>query len=405
MAEIPKPKGSIGPPATGRDSMMAPRGTIPPRGSVPPRASLPPHGSVPPRGSLPPAIPYTTRAPPRMRTPKRGRAAGKFTQFRRLDRLREALEGHPSGLSLENLATMLHVTTRSVRRYLKELEREKQIESVATAPGGAHLWRIKPSERGRALLLRRTQAYGLLATRKIFEVIRGSALFDEVDLVHRQLLLLAHRPTRAGVRGEIPSDQRLEERVVYVPHPPRNYAAKAEELDALFDAVANLRVVRFRYDDAPWVTLHPYALFLHKGAVFCAGHEVEAKTTRVLSFDRMRGTSIVEGSGFALPEGLDLNDFIQGELGIGWAPKRIKVLIEFEARAAEELRARKVHPTQRLATASDGRMRLSMSVTDLAEVQAWVLAFGGAARVVEPRELVESVSSALRAALDKYEVG
>ncbi|MEO6418744.1 MAG: WYL domain-containing protein, partial [Polyangiaceae bacterium] len=284
MAEIPKAKGSLPPAARG--SIMAPRGSIPPA-----RVSIPPvRGSGPP-----PAIKYTSRLPLRSRTPKLGRTAGQFTQFRRLDRLRETLESHPGGLSLEDLATMLHVTTRSVRRYLKELEHERQIESVPTAPGGAHLWRIKPSERGRALLLRRTQAYGLLATRRVFEMIRGSALFDEVDLVHRQLVLLAQRPAaRAGVRGEIPSDQRLEERVVYVPSPPRNYTAKAEELDALFDAVANLRVVSVRYDGgAQPVTLHPYALFLHKGAIFCAGHEVEAKSTRVLSFDRMRGTSIV----------------------------------------------------------------------------------------------------------------
>lgn len=402
MAEIPKPKGSVRPPEA-RGSIMAPRSSIPPA-----RVSIPPvRGSIPPvRGSIPPpAIKYTSRLPLRGRTPKLGRTAGKFTQFRRLDRLRETLESHPGGLSLEDLATMLRVTTRSVRRYLKELEHERQIESVPTAPGGAHLWRIKPSERGRALLLRRTQAYGLLATRRVFEMIRGSALFDEVDLVHRQLVLLAQRPAaRAGVRGEIPSDQRLEERVVYVPHPPRNYAAKAEELDALFDAVANLRVIRVRYDGGTQpLTLHPYALFLHKGAIFCAGHEVDTKTTCVLSFDRMRGTSIVDGKGFTLPDGLDLNEFIQGEFGIGWAAKRIKVLIEFEARAAEEVRARKVHPTQRLATASDGRMRLSMSVTDLAEVQGWVLAFGDAARVIEPRELVESVSAALRAALAKYD--
>src|SRR5882762_5238723 len=152
---------------------------------------------------------------PKPKLPRRGRPTGRFTQFRRLDRLREVLESHPSGLALDQIAGMLHVTTRSVRRYLAELDRVTQLESVPTSPGGAHLWRIKPSERGRALVLRRTQAYGLLATRRIFEMMRGSAFFDELQLATRQLTLLAQRPlARAAVRGEIPSDQRLEDRMV-----------------------------------------------------------------------------------------------------------------------------------------------------------------------------------------------
>src|SRR5579883_1473032 len=113
------------------------------------------------------------RPPPRAKTPRVGRPVGRFTTHRRLDKLRDVLQANPSGLLLEELATLLHVTTRSVRRYLGELERVTEIETVATIPGGAHLWRIKPSERGRTVALRRTQAYGMLAARRVFEVLRG----------------------------------------------------------------------------------------------------------------------------------------------------------------------------------------------------------------------------------------
>src|SRR5262249_32981923 len=109
----------------------------------------------------------------RSKTSRRGRPVGHFTQYRRLDPLRTAIETPPGGLSLDALAGSLHVTTRSVRRYLEELARITPLESVPTSPGGPHLWRIKPTERGRALFLRRTQAYGLLATRAVFEPLRG----------------------------------------------------------------------------------------------------------------------------------------------------------------------------------------------------------------------------------------
>jgi len=62
----------------------------------------------------------------------RGRPKGKFTQHRRLDKLLELLERHPRGLSLYDLAGALSVTVRSMRRYLKEVEREYELESVPT---------------------------------------------------------------------------------------------------------------------------------------------------------------------------------------------------------------------------------------------------------------------------------
>src|SRR5260370_19884139 len=130
---------------------------------------------------------------PRPKVPRVGRPTGKFTQHRRLDLLREKLETHTAGLTLQELALMLRITTRSVRRYLRELALVTELESIEVRPGGAHLWRVKPSERGRTVALRRTQAYALLATRRVFEMLKGSALFDEIDLAFRQVEQWAHR--------------------------------------------------------------------------------------------------------------------------------------------------------------------------------------------------------------------
>src|SRR5580658_2031253 len=153
----------------------------------------------------------------RPKAPRLGRPTGRFTQHRRIDLLRLKLEAHTAGLTLEDLATMLRITTRSVRRYLRELAREIELESIAVRPGAPHVWRIKPSERGRAVLLRRTQAYALLAARRVFDVLKGSALYDEIDVTLRQIEQVARRPTaRTPVRGE-GSDAHLEDRFAYVP--------------------------------------------------------------------------------------------------------------------------------------------------------------------------------------------
>lgn len=341
----------------------------------------------------------------RPKQPRVGRPPGKFTSARRLDRLREVLTANPAGLSLENLATLLHVTTRSVRRYLAELDRALEIESVETTPGGAHIWRIKPSERGRSIALRRAQAYGLLATRRVFDTFKGSALYDELDLALRQLLQLAQRPTRTP--GEVPGGLRLEDRFLYLPQSSASHAARAEEVDDLFQAVAECRVLRFRYRDAARserVTTHPYALLVHHGRLVCVGRDLDADAVRVFAFERMADLRSSDADRFTLPAEFDLAPWLHGDFGV--APpheKPVRVLIEFDARVADEVRARRVHPTQKLATAPDGRVRVSMALPIVDGVKRWILGFGAAARVIEPPELAMAIADELRRGATRYD--
>lgn len=369
-------------------SVMPPAPTMPPTGSI--RA---PAGSVPPKATRPPV----------RRGPQRGRPTGKFTQHRRLDRLRTLLEGHPRGLSLDELAAMLHVTTRSVRRYLKELGRVTELESVPTLPGAAHEWRIKPSERGRAVALRRTQAYGLLAPRAVFDVLKGSALYDELDIGVDMLVNLAQRPTRARSGGEIPTDQRLEERFRYVPFPPRGYAGRGELLDELFRAVAETRETdtRLAGESATFV-FHPYALVIWRGELFAVGWSARVSRVDVVPVERIAEAVPSEKRRFAVPEDFDLGAYLHGAFGVHSPAEPQRVTVEFDVATAPEIRARRWHPSQRLATAPDGRVRLSFVVGDLNAVRAWVLGFGQHARVIEPAALVAEVRAELEAALGRY---
>ncbi len=348
---------------------------------------------------------------PRPKAPRVGRPTGKFTQHRRLDLLREKLEAHAAGLTLEEIAGMLRVTTRSARRYLRELALVTELESIAVRPGAAHLWRIKPSERGRSVALRRTQAYALLATRGVFDVLKGSALFDEIDVAMRQVEQVARRPlVRAAVRGDIASHARLEDRFAYVPPVARGYANRSEDVDAAFQAMAELSVLTFRYRDSAGkearVTAHPYALVIHGGAITCVARDLERGVTQAFGFDRMSEIATDAGGPFELPADFSIADWLQGDFGLARAARSIKLLIEFEPRAADTVRARRVHPSQRLAVAADGRVRASLSIPDtpevLAALRSWILGFGSAARVLEPRELAEEIAGELRAAADRY---
>lgn len=322
-----------------------------------------------------------------------------------MDRLRELLTRHPRGLSLYELADALKVTPRTMRRYLRELEREYDLEPYEERPGGVRRWRIRASELPRKLELRRTQAYALLAARRIFEPMRGSALYDEIELATEKLLGLAQRPGRGPNSGL--ADVRLEERFLYLPFAPKNYAEKTEELDDLFQAVSDLRPLSLVYRSAlkgseERITIHPYAMVLHRDSIYCVGFHTERGEIRTLLLDRMRDTQAASTERFELPADFKIDDYFQGEFGIWKAQTRYKVVLEFDAHAAEYVRMRQVHPSQKLVLMSNGKLRLTMNVGNLTQLTSWVLEWGKRARVLEPQELIDRVTEELRGALDAY---
>src|SRR5262249_27261710 len=154
------------------------------------------------------------------------------------------LEHHPKGITLYELAEAVGVTPRSMRRYLKEVASELDLEPVPTRAGGALRWRIRAADLPRRIELRRTPAYAILAARRLFESMRGSTLFAETEMATERLLAIANRPGRGPNAGL--ADARLEDRFLYLPVAPKDYSAKTEELDDLFQAVADLRPLRAR---------------------------------------------------------------------------------------------------------------------------------------------------------------
>ncbi len=342
---------------------------------------------------------------PSVRAPKKptlGRPLGKFTQHRRLDRLRDLLEREPQGLTIQELALALRITERSIRRYLHEVADTLNLEPVRVTPGGAQRWRIRATERVRAVPLRRSQAFALLAGARVFEPLRGSALFDEVQVAMQRLRELAERPVRGPARGELPPDTGLRERFFVFAPPARSYAQRGEDLDALLLATAELRPVKVLLARATVkITLHPYAFVVSEGDVYVIAKHVEQGEVLPFRLSELDKVEPNEKLRFRLPDNLDVEAFLHGTQGLA-PPTKGRAVLEFDARVADEVRARRFHPQQKLATAPDGRTRLSVPLADRRAVLAFVFSFGDAAQIVEPIDLAEEARAVLGRAAARY---
>ncbi len=296
-----------------------------------------------------------TRTPARPKGPVLGRPPGKFTQHRQMSKLHVLLEKHPQGLTIPEIAASLRLTTRSVRRYLNYLrgrDASDALESIPAGPNGTLRWRMNPRDRGRAMNLRHTQAYGLLAVRRAFDALRGSALFEEFEIVTQQILQLAHRPVRAGGRADIASDTRMEDRFLFVPEAQRAHSLKGSVLDDVFRAVADLRVLTFRHahasasvrrgpaagargeasDRGTRMTVHPYAMILYRGGVHCIAKDIRTGRVEAYALSRMRESEPSESTHFELPDDFNVEDFVHGPFGLGRA--KHPIVVEFSPQVA-----------------------------------------------------------------------
>lgn len=327
-----------------------------------------------------------------------------------MDKLRDVLARHPRGVTLYELSALLQVGPRTMRRYLKEIEREFELMPTRPRGGGPSLWRIRPSELPRKVEMRRAQAYALLATRRVFEPFRGSALYDEIELAVAKLMAFAERPGRGPNAGR--ANTALADRFLYIPAQRRDYSEKVEAIDELFQAVLELRPVAFKYRDVATakeerVSLHPCGLVLHCDEVYCVGQAVghavgQSSRYKTFLLDRMRDVRTMADQHFQLPPGFNVEAEFCGEFGPNRDAETITVVIELRPSLAKQMRGVKLHPSQEVMPIAGGCSRFKVSVEDPLSLLTRILGWGSAARVLEPSQLRERVQQEHAAALSLY---
>jgi len=372
------------------------------------------------RGTPPAGVGHTGHHPRKL-----GRPAGNYTQYRRLSQLRDLLENHPKGISLLELGRKLRVTDRSIRRYLRELEREIDIERSPDPEGlGGVLVRIPTRDLPRRVKLHRTQIYGLLMARRVFKMLDGTVFEDALRDCVDQLLAHVQRAPRRG--ATVDPDTRLEDRFLYLPATPMRPLSEtpeiAEAVDTLFDACAQLRVCTVRYrspagrlrakttrdgDGVETLTIHPYAVVLYKDTIYVVCWVKERDGIRTLRVDRIVDADADPLQHFELPDGFSVDAHFAGAFGLRKGEQPTRVVIEFHPRVAELVQSR-AFPGEAAGKAvfeplKDGGVRLRMLVGDTTEVRSWVLSFGETAKVIEPEQLAADVVREMRAALAAYE--
>ena len=107
------------------------------------------------------------------------------------------------------------------------------------------------------------------------------------------------------------------------------------------------------------------------------------------------------GQVFVRPHRFSLEKRLRDSFGVLTGRGEFDVLIRFDELVADYIREKRWHPSQQLAELEDGGVQLRLKLSSLAEIQRWILSWGGRATVLAPVELAESVKAAARVILDR----
>ena len=88
-------------------------------------------------------------------------------------------------------------------------------------------------------------------------------------------------------------------------------------------------------------------------------------------------------------------------LGVHSGPPA-RVEIDFQPSAADYVRARQWHPSQRVTELADGGVRVALDVCVDRALNGWILSFGPFARVISPESLARDIAKQIEEARAQY---
>jgi len=313
--------------------------------------------------------------------------------------LLQAIAASRHGQTIDQLAELAGVTTRTIRRDLEAL-------SVAGFPlydhvvGGQRRWKLaeKPFaamvEKGFTL----EEVSAVYFSRSLLETLAGAPFQAHLKTAFAKIECALSPGMRAFL-------DRLPRQIVTKPAPrPRGAKGRDEIVSKLMDAVLFRRQADITY----WsissrrqkqYRIHPYRLTYGVGALYLSAYVEEYGETRTFAVNRIRQVSLREER-FAKEEALD-GDAFPHSLGIHQGPP-VHVEIEFTREVAPYIKEREWHRSQRLTEHADGRVTIALDVCDDWALRSWILGFGPRARVVAPAALAEAIRTDLEEAAARY---
>ena len=173
-----------------------------------------------------------------------------------------------------------------------------------------------------------------------------------------------------------------------------------EVFDALAKATAARRQLELTYRKAGQQqseqrVIDPYHFANINGEWFLFAYDHLRKDIRTFIPARIKAIKQT-GKTFPRSQRFSLEKRLRDSFGVHSGDGQHDVVVRFNGGVADYIREKKWHESQKLRELKKGAVELQLRLSSLAEIERWVLGWGGNAMVIRPAELAASVCQAAK---------
>ncbi len=315
--------------------------------------------------------------------------------------LREIEGARAAGVTIDDLASLCGVTTRTIRRDLQALEEAGfPLFDDRSGDDGKTRWRVNGQAfKGLSAGLTVSELCALYFSRTLLASLSGTPFRDEVASAFEKLTA-ALTPHMRQFLDQLP-------RVITTKADPmrRHENPRQQQLVArALEATLHLRQAQLTYhskssDRTKSYLVHPYRLAYAQGGLYLLAYVPEYSEVRTFAVERIQEMSLLEERFTPIEELPDAA--FPHSLGVHSGPPE-RVEIAFEPAVGDYVRAREWHPSQQLRDIESGGVAMTLDVCLDRALQSWILSFGPFARVVSPESLAREIAEQLSEAKARY---
>ena len=316
--------------------------------------------------------------------------------------LREIEQARGGGATIDDLASLCKVTTRTIRRDLQALEEAGfPLYDDRSHDDGRTRWRINgQAMQGLAAGLTLAELCALHFSRALVEALAGTPFRDDVESAFEKLgsALTPHMRQFLDQLPRVIATKADPIRRVSDPGASRQQPLTARALEATL----HLRQATITYhskssDRTKAYLVHPYRLAYAQGGLYLLAYVPEYGEVRTFAVERIQDLSLLE-TRFTPIEELPDTAFPHS-LGVHSGPPE-RVEIEFQPAVADYVRAREWHPSQSFDGVARRRADDARRLHRSRASRAGFSASARFARVVAPeqlrREIADQIDEARR---------
>ena len=332
--------------------------------------------------------------------------AGRNSQIARILTLLDVLdcstEGHTVSELWERLSSRGHdAGKRTVYRDLEALSQAGFPLMPDGEESAIQKWKLERNTRiNQYLVLSARELFALFLARGALTPLQSTPFFNDLQTIFQKL------EEKLG-KKQIDYLESLQNEMKFEPGPQWGLGLNPDVLDTIRAACAESHVLECTYYSVNSKKesvrkLGPHYLYYAKGGLYLVAEDIAEAKVKVFALPRMKEATMLSESyagEISTPE-----DFFNGSIGAYSGSIPEEVIVDFESDVAQYVKERRWHSSQRTTNLSNGKVRVTLEVSQTPELRSWILGFGSNAKVVSPIKLAEQVAIEAMKTFKKYKV-